>query len=147
MKGLTVLRFRGDAHRFYLKLKKRFRNNQHFSQDMNELEDIQQIRNFYSELNSNMLYNVRYRMMKEEKATGIIPLLVYTLPWLVFIFSKQLTRWLFDHGTLFWITFVLLYITVAIISVVLHFREKAWASVHLEIVNDILERRGDLSEK
>jgi hypothetical protein len=80
-------------------------------------------------------------MLKEKKGSGIIPILVSSIPWLLLLFSKQLQDYLFQEGSILWIVFVILYIIIITISVILHFRENSWASVHIEIIQDILRDR------
>ncbi|MDX5476804.1 MAG: hypothetical protein LPK00_14820, partial [Bacillaceae bacterium] len=74
--------------------------------------------------------------------SGIIPIFVTAVPWFLFLFSKQLQHILFEEGSSHWlIIFVIVYFVTLTLSVVLHFREKAWAAFHLEIIQDILEER------
>ncbi|MEH7547527.1 hypothetical protein V7306_17190, partial [Neobacillus vireti] len=68
-------------------------------------------------------------------------------PWLFFLFSKQLQEFLFKEGSFLWVIFVFAYITILTVSVILHFHEKSWASVHIEIIQEILnERKQKFSE-
>jgi hypothetical protein len=80
-------------------------------------------------------------MTKEKNGSGVIPILVSALPWLFFLFSQRLQQFLFKDGSWLWIIFVVLYVFILIPSVFLHFREQSWASVHIEIIQDILKDR------
>lgn len=134
-----MLSFRGDVHKLYLKFKKTFSDGQSV-EDMKELVEITEIKQFYSQLNASDLIKIRYRMLKEKDGNGIIPLLVSALPWLAFIFSKQLNDFLNQSGhLLFW--FLILYTFFMTFSLIVHYREKAWATVHIEIIDDLLKEK------
>ncbi|KAB7705561.1 hypothetical protein F9802_13550 [Bacillus aerolatus] len=132
--------FRGDAHKVYLRLKKVSDKDQPFKQ-MKELTEIGEIQEFYQSIDSCTLKKIYYRMIKEKNGSGIIPILVSAVPWLFFLFSQQLQQFLFNKGSLLWIVFVVIYIITLTISVILHFHEKSWAAVHIEIIQDILKER------
>ncbi|MDP4106774.1 MAG: hypothetical protein Q8935_17710 [Bacillota bacterium] len=135
-----MLSLRGDAHRLFIQLKRHSTNNQEFKY-MKRLHEIEKIQEFYNSINSNTLKQVYYCMLKEKKGSGIIPILVSSIPWLLLLFSKQLQDYLFQEGSILWIVFVIVYIIIITISVILHFRENSWASVHIEIIKDILTDR------
>lgn len=132
---------RGDAHKFYLKLRKKKVNQQSIEQ-CKELAEIEEIQSFYTEMSNHTLSKIQYRMMKEKNGSGIIPIFISAGPWLLFIFSKQLQRFLFKEGSMLWAAFVVMYLTTLTVSVIVHFQEKAWAAVHIEIIQDILKERG-----
>lgn len=132
---------RGDAHKFYLRLRKKKVNQQSIEQ-CKELAEIEEIQTFYEEIDSRTLNNIQYRMVKEKNGSGIIPVFISAGPWLLFIFSKQLQRFLFKEGSMLWAAFVVMYLTTLTVSVIVHFQEKAWAAVHIEIIQDILRERG-----
>jgi hypothetical protein len=140
MEVSAMLSLRGDAHKFYLRLKRS--KKQQAIDECKELAEIEEIQTFYTEMDSRTLNKIQYRMVKEKNGSGIIPIFISAGPWLLFIFSKQLQRFLFKEGSLLWIGFVLVYMTTLTVSVIVHFREKAWASVHIEIIQDILRERG-----
>jgi len=89
------------------KAKKRLENKQPIHQ-LEELVEIKEIKEFYKQLHTSDLINIRYRMIKEQNGTGIIPFIVGSLPWLGFIFSKQLQTLLFKDGLYLWVWFLLL---------------------------------------
>ncbi|WP_456275082.1 hypothetical protein [Bacillus sp. AK128] len=126
--------FRGDAHRFYLKMRES-KLEQH--NEMKEINELTTIIRYYQSLDHSLLYKIKYQMMKEQKASGSIPLLVTTIPWLLFIFSKPLLDLLFGDFNL-WVPFVLIYVTLLLVGIYLHFHERAWANVHIEIIEDVL---------
>ena len=132
---------RGDAHKFYLRLRKKKVNQQSIEQ-CKELAEIEEIQTFYEEIDSRTLNNIQYKMVKEKNGSGIIPVFISAGPWLLFIFSKQLQRFLFKEGSMLWAAFVVMYLTTLTVSVIVHFQEKAWAAVHIEIIQDILRERG-----
>lgn len=132
---------RGDAHKFYLRLRKK-RMNQQSIEQCKELGEIAEIQTFYTEIDSHTLNKIQYRMVKEKNGSGIIPIFISAGPWLLFIFSKQLQRFLFKEGSMLWAVFVVMYLTTLTVSVIVHFQEKAWAAVHIEIIQDILRERG-----
>jgi hypothetical protein len=131
---------RGDAHKFYLMLKKATENDQPIH-ELKEVNEINEIRHFYRHLSNHELSNIGYRMTKEQKGAGIIPVFVTSLPWLAFIFSKKLQSWLFNDGSYLWIGFIFIYIVSIVLSIIVHYRERAWAFVHKEIIQDILKER------
>jgi len=130
--------FRGDAHKLYSKLNKI--QSIEFIQTK-ELSEVQEIRSFYRTVSTDLLKLVYYRMIKEKNGSGIIPIFVTAIPWFIFLFSSKLQEFLFREGGLLWLPFSIIYICILIISVVLHFREKAWAGLHIEIIQDVIAER------
>lgn len=132
---------RGDAHKIYLQLKGHSLKNQDFKY-MKKLKEIEEIQSFYNSIDSSTLKQVYYCMVKEKNGSGIIPILVSSIPWLVFMFTEPITEILFKKdGSILWILFVLFYILILITSVFFHFHENSWASVHIEIIQEILKKR------
>lgn len=136
-----MVNFRGDAHKIYHRLK----NNPERISDFDFLKEIQEIRNFYQSLDCDVLKLIYYRMIKEKGGSGIIPIFVAAIPWLLFLFSSKLEELLFINGSLNWIVFCCIYLVLLTISLILHFREKAWAAFHIEIIQDIIEERKSVS--
>jgi hypothetical protein len=134
--------FRGDAHKLYLLLKKKTANSESFQQ-IKELTEINEFKEFYQSIDSSTLKIIYYRMLKEKSGSGIIPIFVTSIPWFFFLFSKQLQEFLFKDGSILWLIFGVAYMSILAISVIIHFREKAWAAVHIEIIQDILSVRKD----
>ncbi|MGG4267108.1 hypothetical protein [Peribacillus simplex] len=137
---------RGDAHKIYLQLKKVSYKDRSFK-CMKKLKEVEEIQNFYRSIDSDTLKNVYYCMIKEKNGSGIIPIIISSGPWLLFLFSKQLQDFLFKDGSLLWIAFVLTYIFILSISVFLHFHERSWAFVHIEIIQEILHERKEIREE
>jgi hypothetical protein len=135
-----MVSFRGDAHKFYLKLKKEADkgNKPH---DNKEVQELKHIQNFYSSIDLMTLESVHYRILKERDATGIIPVLVTALPWIFFIFSKQIQAFFKDDGSYLWLLFVFIYLTAVSFSVYIHFKERSWATVHSRMIEDIIKRK------
>lgn len=131
---------RGDAHKFYLKLNRAL-NNGNSVTSIKEIKLVEEIHNFYHSIDSHTLKKIYFCMTKEKNGSGIIPILVSSGPWLLLLFSKQLQEFLFKEGSLLWLIFIFSYIVILTISVILHFREKAWASVHIEIIQEVLHER------
>jgi len=131
---------RGDAHKIYLQLKKASNKNQSF-ECMKKLIEITEIQNFYVSIDSHTLKKIYYCMLKEKNGSGIIPILVSSVPWLLFLFSKQLQEFLFKDGSWLWAIFVFVYLIILTISVILHFHERSWAFVHTEVIQEILDER------
>ena len=131
---------KGDAHKVFLRLKRTFHNGDSIK-DMKEYKEIEEIQSLYRSLDSNTLQLIHYRMIKEYNGSGIIPILVSSAPWLLLLFSKQLSTYLFHEGKWLWAVFSIVYIIALAASVIIHFREKAWAAFHMEIIQDILKER------
>ncbi|MFV8830031.1 hypothetical protein [Alkalihalobacterium sp. APHAB7] len=130
--------FRGDAHKFYKKIKKAT-DQQYEVKDIREIDEIYSIQKFYETLPVNELKMIHYRMVKEQNGSGTFPLLISILPWLGLIFSKQIQET--AEGNLFFIFIFLTFFTCfAIVFILLHYREQAWASLHTEILKDLIER-------
>ncbi|PKR85304.1 hypothetical protein [Heyndrickxia camelliae] len=127
--------FRGDAHKVYLQVKEKGVSQAEF------LNEIKEVKEFYESIDSKTLTLIYYRMLKEKSASGIIPLFVSSIPWLLFLFATQLQKFLFHEGSKLWAIFGFIYLLILVISVLLHFREKAWAAFHLAIIQDILKER------
>ncbi|WP_078547658.1 hypothetical protein [Litchfieldia alkalitelluris] len=137
-----MISFRGDAHKLYLKIRENKLNNKKL-RDIKPLTEIQEFQNFYREIDSDTLKTIYYRMIKEKNGSGIIPIFVTSVPWFFFLFSKQLQELLFKEGSVLWILFSFIYLFTLSTSVILHFRERAWAAVHIEIIQDTLKNRKD----
>ncbi|WP_096272536.1 hypothetical protein [Paucisalibacillus globulus] len=128
---------RGDAHKIYLELQK--------SPDKNankKLSEVATIKSFYESLDEETLKLAYYRMIKEQNGTGIIPIYVTSIPWLLFLFSNKVQEYLFQDGKMLWaVVFITLYLILLTLSTFMHFREKAWAALHIEIISDVLEEK------
>lgn len=136
---------RGDAHKVYLHMKKTAAGHRSIT-DLKEMKEIEEIQQFYQAIDSPTLQLIYYRILKEKNGSGIIPIFVTSIPWFFFLFSKQLQELLFKDGSFLWAAFCLIYLFTLTFVVILHFREKAWAAFHLEIIRDILkDRKGDES--
>lgn len=139
--GDEKMAFRGDAHKLYIKLSKANKQDEPLRQ-VKELTEIQEIRAFYQTIETATLQLIYYRMIKEKQGSGIIPIFVTSIPWFFFLFSKQLQEFLFKEGSLLFLLFGIFYMVTLTISVIVHFRENAWAAVHIEIIQDIVDERG-----
>ncbi|WP_026560539.1 hypothetical protein [Bacillus sp. J37] len=133
---------RGDAHKLYLKFK-RISDNGEPLHELNELREISAMKTFYKKIDTATLEKIYYRMLKEKNGMGMIPVFVSAGPWLLFLFSKQLQEFLFKNGSMPFFIFITVYLSILIISVILHFREKAWATIHLTLIKHILEGRNN----
>lgn len=132
--------FRGDAHKLYMKLIKVYKHDKPLGQ-VRELLEIEEIRSFYQTIETATLQLIYYRMTKEKQGSGIIPIFVTSIPWFFFLFSKQLQEFLFKEGSFLFLLFGIFYMVTLTISVIVHFRENAWAAVHIEIIQDIVKER------
>ncbi|ARK30885.1 hypothetical protein [Halalkalibacter krulwichiae] len=136
---------RGDAHKFYLKLKKEAERGIDISKKK-EIQELDQIRRFYKGIDTTLLININYWIRKEKSGSGLIPILITAIPWILFIFSKQVQA-IFHHDDHYlWLVVVLLYIFAVTLSVVIHFKERAWATLHAQIIEDILTIRKQLEK-
>lgn len=131
---------RGDAHKIFLQLKKNSTGDPSFK-NIKRLSEIAEIQNFYITIDTETLKRIYYCMIKEKNGSGIIPILVSSIPWLLLLFAEQLQKFLFKDGHLPWVIFVIIYMLILMFSVLLHFHEKSWASVHTEIIQEILNER------
>lgn len=129
--------FRGDAHKIYIRLKK----NPKTIRESKYLRELYEVRSFYESVESDVLKLIYYRLIKEQNGSGMIPIFVSSIPFLFLIFSQHLHKFLFQEGSRNWLIFIVCYITGITFALFLHFREKAWASSHIEIIKDILEER------
>ncbi|MDN4493484.1 hypothetical protein [Ureibacillus aquaedulcis] len=129
--------FRGDAHKIYCHLKKNPANIPHSKY----LKEMKEVRDFYQSVDSELLKLIFYRLIKEKNGSGMIPVYVSSIPFLFLIFSNNLQEILFAQGSKYWLIFVIIYIGGITFSLFLHFREKAWAASHIEIIQDILNER------
>jgi hypothetical protein len=142
---MGMFTLRGDAHKFFIKLKKVEQLSEKSNQ-IKEINNVTEIILFYQTLESTLLRKIKYQMMKEQHASGSFPLIVTTVPWLLFIFSKPLLEILFGDFNL-WAPFILIYVTFLLVGTYLHFHERAWAKVHVEIIEDLLTEREKLLDK
>lgn len=132
-------RFRGDAHKIYCHLKKNPEN----IRSSKYLKDMKEARDFYQSIESELLKLIFYRLIKEKNGSGMIPVYISAIPFLFLIFSNHLQEFLFGEGSTYWffVIFILIYVLALTFILFLHFREKAWASSHIEIIQDILSER------
>lgn len=130
--------FRGDAHKLFLMLKEE--GDIHSNKDIKEIAEI---KSFYRSLDSETLRLIYYRMLKEQSGTGIIPIFVTAIPWLLFLFSDKVQDFLFKDGILVWTIFITIYLTLLTVSAFFHFKEKAWSALHIEVIKDVLDGRGE----
>ncbi|WP_286172024.1 hypothetical protein [Gracilibacillus phocaeensis] len=107
---------------------------------MAEIKEVTEIRRFYSNINTDTLEKILYRMIKEKNGSGIIPIFVSTVPWLLFLFLEPLQKFLLKDGMFGAIVFTLFFVILLSTSVILHFREKAWAAFHIAIIKNILAK-------
>ncbi|WP_047982387.1 hypothetical protein [Ornithinibacillus contaminans] len=128
--------FRGDVHKLFLSVK-----DAKNSRSIKQLKEVEEIKSFYESLDRTTLQLLYYRMIKEQNGMGAIPIFVTAIPWLLFLFSSKIQDVLFRNGNLIWAIFVTLYLILLTVSVVFHFRERAWAAFHIEVINDILHDR------
>ncbi|SHG61700.1 hypothetical protein [Ornithinibacillus halophilus] len=131
--------FRGDAHKLYLHL----RNAQGNVNDIKFIRETNEIRTFYQTLDTDTLRLIYYRTMKEKNGSGIIPIFATAIPWLLFLLANPLEEFLFSDGNLKWIIFIIIYLIILTISLLFHFKERAWAVLHAEIIQDIIVERKD----
>ena len=124
---------RGDGHKLYLELQK-----QHSVDTNKKLKEALEIKVFYESLNYETLKLVYYRMIKEQNGLGIMPIYVTSIPWLLFLFSGKVQDFLFHDGSKLWVIFITIYLILLTLSTISHFREKAWAALHIEIITDVL---------
>lgn len=129
--------FRGDAHKIYIHLKK----NRNAIRQSKYLKELHEVREFYESLESDVLQLIYYRLVKEQNGSGMIPIFVSSIPFLFLIFSQQLQKILLQEGSRNWLIFVVFYIVGITAALIFHFRERAWASSHVEMIKDILEER------
>ncbi|MFT4415258.1 hypothetical protein ACLM5H_15460 [Fredinandcohnia humi] len=140
---IGMFSLRGDAHKIYVQLKNAVANDQTLQQ-IKALEEVHNIQCFYKSIETNNLKIIYYRMLKEKNGSGIILIFVTAVPWFLFLFSSKLEKFLFEEGSLHWLAFGIIYISILFISVILQFREKAWTSFHVEIIKDILDERKEI---
>lgn len=100
--------FKGDAHRFYLKLRKEIENGREV-RELKEMREIKRIEKFYETFDNRTLETIRMRMVKEKSGNGIIPLLISGLPWLGFLLSDQLQSILKKTGLYVALFFIFIY--------------------------------------
>jgi hypothetical protein len=132
-----MFKLRGDAHKIYFQLRK----TPHLIRETKYVKEMEEIRTFYKSLETDVLKLIHYRMIKEKNGSGMIPIFVTAIPWLLFLFSTHLEDFLFKDGSILWLFFGFIYLLCLAISVILHFRESAWAATHIKIIQDIIQER------
>ncbi|GAE34735.1 hypothetical protein [Halalkalibacter akibai] len=138
-----MISFRGDAHKFYLRLQKKANKGIDPTQ-VKEIQELTDIQSFYETINTSTLRNIHYRVLKEKNGSGLIPILVTAVPWILFIFGTQVQAFFENDDSYLWLLFVFLYLIAVTISVSIHFRERSWATVHSKIIEDIVQKREGL---
>lgn len=128
--------YRGDAHKLYVQLK-----NETNVQSNKKLQEVAKIKSFYQTMDCTTLQLIYYRMIKERNGIGIIPIFATSIPWLLFLFSNKIQKLLFRDGSKLWVIFVITYLIILTVSILLHFKEKAWAALHIEIIKDVLDEK------
>ncbi|MDR7000238.1 hypothetical protein [Neobacillus niacini] len=137
---------RGDAHKIYLQLKKASRDDPSFT-EIKRLLELEEIQHFYHSIDTETLKRIYYCMVKEKNGSGMIPILVSTIPWLLVIFAKQLQDFVFQDHSMVWAIFAIISLIILLYSVIIHFYEKSWAAVHIEIIQAILNERKKSQQK
>jgi hypothetical protein len=135
-----MISFRGDAHKFYLKLKKEARKGKN-SEQLKQVRELSDIQTFYESIDTSTLRNIHCWILKEKSGSGLIPILVTAVPWVLFIFGKQIQTFFENDNGYLWLVFVFIYLLSVTISVSIHFRERSWATVHSKIIEDIIDHR------
>lgn len=135
-----MLSFRGDAHKFYLKLRRKSKKGQSIHQ-LKEVQELKEMYQFYQTFDITTLENIHYRIIKEKSGSGLIPILVTAIPWVLFIFSNQIQEFFEHDDSYLWLIFVFIYLSAVTFSVSIHFRERAWATVHSQMINDIIQEK------
>lgn len=130
--------FRGDVHKIYCHLKK----NPNNIKTSKYLRDVQEVYEFYETVESDTLKFIYYRLIKENNGSGMIPMLISTIPFLLMILSDDLKTLPLMEGRN-WLFFIFIYLIALSFFLFVHFRERAWASSHIEIIQDILKERKD----
>ena len=105
------------------------------------LKETDDIKKFYQSLDSETLQLIYYRIAKEMNGIGVIPVFISAIPWLFVLLANPLESFLFYGGSSNWLIFAVIYLILLTISLILHFKEKAWGVVHSEIIKDILSKR------
>lgn len=105
------------------------------------LKETAGIKEFYQSLDSETLQLIYYQIAKEKNGIGVIPIFSSAVPWLLVLLANPLENFLFHDGNSNWLIFAVIYLIILTISLILHFKEKAWAVVHSEIIRDILSKR------
>ena len=107
------------------------------------LKETGNIKKFYHSLDSETLQLIYYQIIKEKSGVGIIPVFASIIPWLLVLLANPLENILFRDGTSNWLIFTIVYLILLTLFLILHFKEKAWAVVHSEIIKDILYERNE----
>ncbi|MEQ6375972.1 hypothetical protein RZN25_03945 [Bacillaceae bacterium S4-13-56] len=137
-----MISFRGDAHKIYLKMREASNKGVSYK-NLKMIKEMQEIQDFYQSIETDTLKKLYYRMMKERNGSGIVLIFVTAVPWFLFLFSGPLEEFLMNNGSFLWLTFTIIYFSILTIMVTIHFRENAWATVHVEIIRDILNERNE----
>ncbi|GAE24383.1 hypothetical protein JCM9140_301 [Halalkalibacter wakoensis JCM 9140] len=140
-----MVSFRGDAHKFYLKIKNKVGKGLEPEQ-VKELQELKEIRHFYKSIDTDTLGNIHFWILKEKNGSGLIPILVTAVPWVLFIFGNQVQEFFENDQGYLWLVFVFIYLIAVTISVSIHFREQSWATVHSRIIEDLLKKRQEEKE-
>ncbi|WP_096199139.1 hypothetical protein [Bacillus sp. FJAT-45350] len=135
---------RGDVHRIYLKIRRAVHKKEPIAK-LKMMHEIDNIKDFYNTLSEDELRLIRYRFIKEKNGAGTIPILVSTIPWLGLIFSKQIQGFA-EKNLHIIILALLIYTSITIASILVHYREQAWASVHHEIIENLLQEYSEERE-
>lgn len=135
-----MVHWKGDVHGFYQKLKRRYGDLIHIN-DVEELDTVRSIRTFYEKFDAEELKNVRAKMKKEQTGIGMIPLVTSSLPLSGLVFGDQIRSWISQYGAYSWVWMLVIYAFIVVVALAVHYHQKACASLHLTIIDEILTEK------
>lgn len=126
----------GDAHRLYRRLRRRYPGTPPVP--LPELDHLREIHRFYTSLDPDDLRLLLAWLKKERKGVGMIPVTLPAVIWFAFLFSSTIEKTVTERWPLGWVVLLALWVPVVLITVYVHFRERAWTDLHIALAEDAL---------
>lgn len=133
---------KGDVDKLYRHLHKKYGDHL-FIKNIHEMKDVKRIWDFYNKFDQQELRFLYAKMKKEHGGIGMIPLVASSLSFVGFIFGENLRNWINHYDPYGWILFIIVYTTFIVAALYLHYREKAWSTLHLTVVESILAEKAE----
>lgn len=129
---------KGDVDKLFRTLKKKYGHSASI-RNICEMDDVRQIRSFYEKFDKDELKHLYVKMRKEQAGIGMIPLVASSLSFVGFIFGDNLRGWVKNYDPYGWLIFIFVYTVLIVFALFVHYRQKAWSTFHLTIIEDLLE--------
>jgi hypothetical protein len=125
---------RGDAHRFYLKLRRRCPKP---TGPLKQLDYLRGIRSYYAQLEPGDRQLLLAWARKEESGIGLIPTALSGVPLIGLIFAPFIQGSVRLMAPWVWLALWLVGAVAFVMGVYIHHRQKAYTTLHIQILEQL----------